>query len=525
MLKYEETHGINVSEIGVEALIYFSDIYSFDNVATAYLFPAQKRMNDHMKARIRPEFEANPYYHSLVSDNNSLDQMSIRNSRVFFRSGSSPAQVEGIAINMAMMDEYERYAETPSETSVLESLKSDTKYGLIRRWSTPSADSFGIDARFQESDQRCWMIKCEHCGEWQVLDFKKNIKVIDESGIDRMAHEVRPHSTDYICQKCGKSLESSRWYSGEWVAKHPDREARGYRISQMNAVWLSSDKIYQDYLRTAPQWFYNYTLGTPYSDESMKLTKRDIIKAERDDLPEELEKREDPYKFIAAGIDWGQHAHHLSILGMKSNGVVDLIALKRFATSTGVDNIEQDLHQIIMYLNQFEPDIICADIGYSGNYVSKLTQYFGKGVVYGVQVRTAKSNGDYLAHFNENDGKVTIDKLMQNILFITNVKAGRIGIYKKFDANKDIFVQHCANVIIRDVEEDDGTTSKVISRKGGDHWAQASCYAMVGMNRIIEINRDGVDTSAQMTSLDTPDTPKIITGDHKKVDPDKFIIN
>ena len=40
---------------------------------------------------------------------------------------------------MVMMDEYERYADTPAEASIKEALSSDNKYGLIRRWSTPSA--------------------------------------------------------------------------------------------------------------------------------------------------------------------------------------------------------------------------------------------------------------------------------------------------------------------------------------------------------------------------------------------------
>ncbi|UJJ74851.1 hypothetical protein [Bacillus phage BM-P1] len=34
----------------------------------------------------------------------------------------------------------------------------------------------------------------------------------------------------------------------------------------------------------------------------------------------------------------------------------------------------------------YNPDIICADTGDSGNYVEKLMAYFGPGRVYGVKV-------------------------------------------------------------------------------------------------------------------------------------------
>ena len=131
---------LGFSECGVMAMIYFADIYSFDAISILLSFPSQSRLSDHIKSRIRPVINEDKYYHSLVTDNDSLNQMSIRNSRIFFRSGSSAAQTEGVALNMVMMDEYERYADTPAEVSIKEALKSDNKYGLIRRWSTPSAN-------------------------------------------------------------------------------------------------------------------------------------------------------------------------------------------------------------------------------------------------------------------------------------------------------------------------------------------------------------------------------------------------
>lgn len=42
-----------------------------------------------------------------------------------------------VDLNGIFMDEYERYYGSAAEGSGMESLKSDNKYALVRRWSTP----------------------------------------------------------------------------------------------------------------------------------------------------------------------------------------------------------------------------------------------------------------------------------------------------------------------------------------------------------------------------------------------------
>lgn len=359
----------------------------------------------------------------------------------------------------------------------------------------------GIDARFQESDQRYWMVKCSHCGYWQTLNFKDNIKIVEPDLINRMAKEVKPGATAYVCAKCGKNIDSDRWYNCEWVPKFRDVDSRGYRISQMNAVWIPADKIYSDYLQTSSQWFYNYTLGTPQTDEALKINRGDIFKLRKEFLPTPRTNREG-YAYVSAGIDWGVEYHHIVILGMTPSGRWDVIRLIRVPASKGIENIEADIRQVIYNLSQYQPDIICPDLGYSGPYVDILTKNFGKGVVYGVKTRTARSNGDYKAHFNENDSSVTIDKLMQNMLLMSHVKAQRICVYNKVDEDLDILATHAENVVIRDVDDEDGTSHKEITRKGGDHYFQSLVYAMVGMNHIVEVLRDSGSSMLEVSDLD-----------------------
>jgi hypothetical protein len=120
--------------------------------------------------------------------------------------------------------------------------------------------------------------------------------------------------------------------------------------------------------------------------------------------------------------------------------MVDIIRIFSVERSRGVANIESDLEKIINMLVPYSPDIICADIGDSGNYVYKLQEYFGAGKVYGVMV-------------NPNP----------------------------------LYTSHWKNVIIRDEEDDvTGEIYQIITNRGDDHYSQSSVYSMVGLEHVLE---------------------------------------
>lgn len=226
-----------------------------------------------------------------------------------------------------------------------------------------SVSNYGIHRKYEAGNQNAWLIKCEHCGHYQEMDFEKNIKIKDESLIDRRINVVKPHATEYVCQKCGKSLESSRWYNGSWVPKFADRDIASFYISQLDAVWISSDKLYEKSLNAvSKQLFYNYTLGMPFENASLSITEDDVYNNARADMPLPVTNRGD-YAYISIGLDWGTDFHHMIILGMRSNGTWDILNMHRIRASHGVENLEKDLDQVLMLLFQYQPDIICPDIG------------------------------------------------------------------------------------------------------------------------------------------------------------------
>lgn len=138
----------------------------------------------------------------------------------------------------------------------------------------------------------------------------------------------------------------------------------------------------------------------------------------------------------------------------------------------------------------------------NGNYVDRLIKHFGAERVFGVNVRSARSNGDPNPIFNVNKSQVTIDKLMQNVIEMGNIKSGRIGFPNQMTQDLRLFINHWKNVVIRDEEDErTGLPYKSITRKGDDHYAQADTYSMVGVNYLTKIIQDNASDQLLVSSV------------------------
>ncbi|MXM13727.1 hypothetical protein GR665_28370, partial [Klebsiella pneumoniae] len=207
---------------------------------------------------------------------------------------------------------------------------------------------------------------------------------------------------------------------------------------------------------------------------------------------------------IAIGIDWG-NTHWITVHGMLPNGKVDLIRLFSVKKMTRPDLVEADLEKIIWEISKYDPDIIIADNGDSGNNVLKLINHFGKDKVFGCTYKSSpKSTGQLRPEFNENNNRVTVDKLMQNKRYVQALKTKDISVYSTVDDDLKTFLKHWQNVVIMDEEDEKtGEMYQVIKRKGDDHYAQASVYAYIGLTRIKELLKEGNGTSFGSTFVST----------------------
>lgn len=259
----------------------------------------------------------------------------------------------------------------------------------------------------------------------------------------------------------------------------------------MSAVWITADALKAAELNAkSKQAFYNYNLGMPYADVKLQVNDADIMDNGR--FPDQRKNR-DGYVLVAAGIDWGVK-HTVSILGMKSNGDIDLLSGFQVdsVAPTDVLGAGSDIEALKLHLAPYDPDIIMADVGDSGERIARLISIYGQGKVYGAKYSSNptmglyKASGNFEPTWNEKSSIVTLDKLVLNKRFIDMMKHGEIGFWKRPDELLQTYIQHWKNVVIRDEEEADGEMRQVIGRRGGDHYAQSSTIALVGLDKLRE---------------------------------------
>lgn len=393
-----------------------------------------------------------------------------------------------------------------------------SNYKITNRWSTPTLPGVGISKLFNQSDQHHYLHKCDRCNHWNQMKYSYynpdnlsdsgNIKVVNPEGVDILAKTVIPGSFQYVCQKCGKPLD--RWYNGEWVAEYPSRTegkqgTRGYLISQMNAVWVSADNLKTlEMEASSKQLFYNYVLGFPYEDKQLTVNEEDIFSHNYGEINPVPDRRD--YRFISVGIDWG-NIHYVVIHGMRKDGQVDLLNLFHVEKPSATDprGIGRDTQEIITRLTPYNPDIIVADMGDSGDKIARLIEHFGENKVFGAIFKSSpRSTGEIVPTWSENKNTVTVDKLTQVKILIQMLKSGDIKHFN--NPNHPELKQlayHWSNVVIRDEEDDKtGETYQVITRKADDHYSMASVYSMLGWERLRDLYYGGTRYEFHSTSVD-----------------------
>lgn len=506
---------LGLSEMGVMEMIHWADMHSYANSKSLYTFPTNEQMKKFVQSRLNPVLEK-PYFNTIIDkDQDSLSFKKIRNSSIFFRTSSKASTVEGVDIDYLSLDEYDR-VNPLAEASAMESMSS-SPFKVVRRWSTPSVPNMGIHKLFEKSDQHWYQHKCDRCNHWNKLSYEDydpsgvheggNILCVNPDGIDKLAGTVQEGSFQFVCQKCGKPLD--RWYNGEWVADYPSRTAngqgiRGYMISQLNAVWVSADELKQKEMNTeSKQAFHNYILGYPFEDIKLRVLEDDVYSNNSELAVSQMYDR-GRYKFISVGIDWGNH-HWITVHGMTEDGHVDLIRLFNVEKISRPDMVEADLEKIKLEISKYDPDIIIADNGDSGNNVLKLINFFGQNRVFGCTYKSSpRSTGQLKPEFNENNNRVTVDKLMQNKRYIQALKTRDISSYKIIDNDLKTYLQHWQNVVIMDEEDEKtGEFYQVIKRKGDDHYAQASVYSFIGLGRLKDLYEQNSGSRFESTFVPT----------------------
>ena len=295
---YKDTAEVQVykkgAQVGVTTMellksFFFAQRNKIDIIS---VFPTATDVRKFCQGRFDALVGRNPLLNKYLTGLNSTELKEIAESRIYFQGSWTERSALSVPADLLWIDELDRCR--PDVLEMYEDRLFASKYKWKRFLSTPTYPKFGIDALYEKSDQRVWMVRCEYCSpvhhqEIRLDCIKRKIQRRPRTdgrirNIDGTYKQVYPEKRKkefyFACNKCGKELDRK---NGEWVARFRSEPIHGYHISQLIAPWVSATEIMEKKRKTQfKKTFWNFTLGLALAEGTGILTKEVLLKCVRD---------------------------------------------------------------------------------------------------------------------------------------------------------------------------------------------------------------------------------------------------
>lgn len=443
-----------------------------------YLFPTADDVSEFSKARFNPLISDN--YEAIGQYVHTTDSATIKRigkALLYLRGARSTAEVAGskkdssklrsIPVDAIRFDEVDLMDPDMVDLALERFSHSSIQEEVYL--STPTIPDFGIDKLYQASDQRMWMIKCQHCGEWTCLELE----------FPELIHQRPDGSGMRLCRKCKREIFPR---DGQWCAQYPSRKDNaGWWISQLNSLYVDPWKILQLFLNPPNgniQEVYNSKLGMAYIAAENRLQEHDLWPLCGIE-PSPLE-HEGP---TCMGIDVGNN-FHIVILDRPSDKSLRMV--KAVYLDARI-NPETPISQVINFtpvrdlIRQYNTKSVVIDFAPAQQQVRALQEVESVpifGCIYQEHQRGP-------AAWDEVNGIVRINRT--EICDTTHdlcVTKGKFSIPRRSTVLDEWVTQMCN--IAKVLEEDKETGSKVYHYRklGPDHFRHALNYAVLASQRI-----------------------------------------
>jgi hypothetical protein len=268
---YDDPHPYQVflkaAQLGCTSLAILKALYRarFKNYrGILYLFPNRSDVLDFSKGRVTPLLEDNPEtLAKWIRDTDSAGMKQIWNAFLYLRGMRSRAGLKSVPIDLTIMDEVDEAPQYAVDMAM--ERMSHSLFKEVLMLSNPTLPDYGIDRKFQETDQRYWLLKCEKCGEHTCLEDEFPDCLLEVNG-----RVIR------ACKKCKAELNPS---VGEWVAKCPDiLDKRGYHFSQLFSYFVDPKDILHQFRTTNNLTdFWNLKIGIPFVEAENRLSTNEVF--------------------------------------------------------------------------------------------------------------------------------------------------------------------------------------------------------------------------------------------------------
>ena len=283
-----------------------------------YLFPTSDEVTDFSSSRFKPFLSDN--YDQIgryVKDTDRANLKQIGEGFLFFRGARLGQKIEGqkksssklksMPCDAVYFDEFDEMDPESENLALARMEHSDVKETFYL--ANPTIPDFGIDKKYQNSDQRVWALKCQKCGKYTCLELEFPNCLKHRAGklssaatiinVDQAADVYR------ACKKCGAEIFPR---DGIWVAQYPSRtnDLVGWWISHLNSKYKSPREMLELFEdpKTNKSDFYNLNLGMAYIAAENRLTHNQVYACCGNDV---MSVRSDAIN--GAGIDVGKNLH------------------------------------------------------------------------------------------------------------------------------------------------------------------------------------------------------------------------
>jgi len=243
----------------------------------AYVLPTYSVRDRFVQRRVNPLVLSVPEYRErLGGDERSgkaggnLKLKRFGPGAILFLGSNTPTDFVEFTADVLIVDEFDQ-CDPANLAKARDRLRASDSPQFIRI-GNPTLPSVGIAGVYDRSDRRRWFSRCSRCDHWQSIGWQSHIVDREDSGKWRL----RDPSGLPVCEKCGRGFDRGAKI-GSWVAEHPDRVRRGYRLSRLDAVSEDYRSLFGEWVdaqgdSSALAAFHTSVLGEPFEFSGARIT-------------------------------------------------------------------------------------------------------------------------------------------------------------------------------------------------------------------------------------------------------------
>lgn len=444
------------------------------NFKILYVAPVYDQVSKFSKDRVDAIIESSPLIQSQVGTPDNETEKKFKKGGKYYMAWAKhrPDNIRGVTADMVHYDEVQDQDLEEIEPVINEVCFTSQLYNLRLYTGTPKSLANGIEKKWQESDQREWLVRCgrHDPAKWIRL----GIRNIGKRGP--------------VCHACGNLLDVSQ---GQWV-KHSEGKIAGFHVHQLNLK--ISHMIMQDgeWVPHQPSWneiieklednpeakFLNEVLGESADTADVTLTEAHLKSAANADVSihkEPLAKWTDGQMF--AGIDWGHgDAATALVIGRFIDGYFQVLFCKKYTgKQCDPDYAVPDIAHIC---KKWRVQRIHCDHGGGFAMTQDMRDIFGKKVTANIWSTSAKAADRKWKTDDVKVPRLTLNKPEAIAQVLRNIRKCDIRL-PKWEEFKDGFSQDLLNVRRELVEKRNGEQRERYVKAGHDDLFHALCYAWI----------------------------------------------